>query len=117
MNYIERFVDRKVRRLAWKNTVLDNSFADFLVESKISKYHWVIKDKEDNVIYDTEVEGYEGLLEYTVVIDAFDLIKDAEKNNNVKRRKLIEKPEVIFTLDSQLWSIFPYENLEQMCMS
>jgi hypothetical protein len=116
MNYIERFVDRRIKRLAWKSTTLGNVFSYKEVENAIDRYRWIIKDNDNQVIYDTESNGYEGLNDFPAVIEALELIKDVEKKE-VKRKKVIDKPEIIFTLDSQLWSIFPYEKLEKICIS
>lgn len=116
MNYIERFVDRKIKKLAWKSTTLDSVFSYDKVENKINRYRWIIKDNDKNVIYDTDSDGYEGLNNFPAVTEALELIKDVEKKE-VKKKDVVDKPEVIFTLDSQLWSIFPYEKLEKICIS
>lgn len=115
MNYIEKLVDRKLRRLSWKCLTLDRFFTAKKVESMVSQYRWIIKDSDEQIIYDTKVNGYEGLSDFPAVIDALNLITSAEKQK-VNRKKLVDKPEIVFTLDPRLWSIFPYEQLEQMCI-
>ncbi|MCI7129072.1 MAG: hypothetical protein MSA09_00620 [Lachnospiraceae bacterium] len=116
MNHIERLVDAKIKRLAWKSTTLENTLSYKKMEKKINQYRWIIKDAEEQVIFDTEINGYEGLYDFPAVIEALELIT-SEENIKVKQRKMADKPEVIFTLESQLWSIFPYKRLEEMCIS
>lgn len=116
MNYIERWVDRKLRRLSWKMTKLEHSTLQKETSPQIVDYRWIIKDTEEQIIYDTEKDGYEGLNNFPVVIESLDLIANTKEEEAVEK-EYIDKPEVIFTFEPQLWSIFPYEKLEEMCMS
>lgn len=116
MNIVERFVDKKLRRSAWKRMVLKNASSYKKTENRINQYRWIIKSSENETIYDSEIDGYEGLNNFPVVIESLELITNVEKKE-VHRKKVVDKPEVIFTFDPQLWSIFPYEELEKMCIS
>lgn len=116
MNYIERLVDRKLRRFAWKSMRLKRNFSRNGVEVQINQYRWIIKSKDDGILYDTERDGYEGLKAFPVILESLEMIEEAEKSK-MKRKREVEKREVIFTFDSQLLSIFPNEKLEKMCIS
>lgn len=115
MNYIERLIDRKLRRFAWKSMRLESGFSGIGVEGQINQYRWIIRNKEEGLLYDTERDGYEGLNAFPVVFEALDVIEKAEKTK-MKRKRRVEKRKVIFTFDSQLVSIFPNEELEKMCI-
>ena len=116
MNYIERFIERKIRRLAWRYTDLAEKITYKNVEKSISLYRWIIKDQNGEVIYDTEQDGYSGLYDYPAVFEAIELIK-SEKKKHIRDRKIDGKPEVIFTFNTQLRAIFPSLQLENRCLS
>lgn len=83
---------------------------------KINQFRWIIKDSENQVIYDTEINGYEGLVKFPAVVDSLELITSVERTK-VKNKKNIERQKIVFTLEPRLSSIFPYEQLEEMCIS
>lgn len=116
MNYLERVVKRKIRRVSWKrmNSKAGNRFKG--QEQKIGQYRWIIKNSDEEVIYDTEKDGYDGLLNFPVVIEAFEAIEPTEKNKTRKNKQNFEG-KIIFTIDTQLHSIFPSEELEKICIS
>lgn len=116
MNYIERFIERKIKRLAWRYTDSSEKFSYKNVEKHISQYRWIIKDQNDLVIYDTEKDGYSGLNDYPAVFEAIELII-SEKKKYAHGKKIDGKPEVIFTFDPQLSAIFPSLHLENICLS
>lgn len=116
MNYIERFIERKIKRLAWRYTDLSEKFSYKNVENRISQYRWIIKDQNDIVIYDTEKDGYSGLNDYPAVFEAIELIA-SEKKKYIRDKRIDGKPEVIFTFEPQLRAIFPYLQLENSCLS
>ena len=115
MNYLERLVDRKLRRLAWKRMNSQNNSLSEKQEHKIGQYRWIIKNSEGDVIYDTEKDGYERLNEFPVVIEALGIIEPVERKKIRRKKKSVEKM-IIFTIDSQLHSIFPSEELETICV-
>lgn len=116
MNYIERYIERKIKRLAWRYTNIREKNSYENVEKSISQYRWIIKDQNDQVIYDTEKDGYLGLYDYPAVFEAIELIA-SEKKRYVQGKKIDGKPEVIFTFESQLRAIFPSLQLENSCLS
>lgn len=116
MNYVERLVDRKLRRLAWKSMGFKNSSLSRKQERKIKQYRWIIKNSEGIIIYDTEEKGYEGLRDFPVVIEALESIKSVERKEKSRKKKVDER-KIIFTIETQLLSIFPYEELENSCIS
>lgn len=116
MNYVERLVDRRFRRLAWKNTTLDTDFSYKKWKNQISQYQWVIQNAEGDVIYDTDISGYEGLMKFPAVVESLDLISNVAKSN-MEPNTSIKRQKIVFTLVLKLSSIFPSEHLEQMCIS
>lgn len=116
MNYVERLVERKLRRLAWKRMNSQNSSFSKRQERKISQYRWIIKNSEDEIVYDTEKDGYERLTDFPVVIEALGIIEPVERKKISRKTKPVERM-IIFTIDSQLHSIFPSEKLEAICVS
>ena len=116
MNYIERFIERKIKSLAWRYTNLSEEFSYKNVEKSISQYRWIIMDQNDLVIYDTEKDGYSGLNDYPAVFETIELIA-SEKKKYISNKKIDGKPEVIFTFEPQLRAIFPNQRLEDSCLS
>ena len=116
MNYLERLVERKLRRLAWKRMNSPNGSLSEKQERKISQYRWIIKNSEGDVVYDTEIDGYERLTDFPVVIEALGIIEPVERKKIRRKKKTVERM-IIFTIDSQLHSIFPSEELETICVS
>lgn len=116
MNYIERLVDRKIRRAAWKRMNFNDGGFSNEQKRKINQYRWIIKNSEGIIIYDTEEKGYEGLSDFPVVIEALEMIEPIEDEQIEKKKEALER-KIIFTIDSQLHSIFPSEELEAICIS
>lgn len=116
MNYVERLVARKIRRAAWKRMNYNDGSLSKEQERRINQYRWIIKNSEGNILYDTEKQGYEGLLDFPVVIEAFEVIEPVEKKKIARKKETVER-KIIFTIDSQLHSIFPSEELEAICIS
>lgn len=116
MNYIEKIVDRKLRRLGWKWMNFDKRRHAEKNEYQISQYKWIIKNSEGVVLYDTERDGYEGLKDFPVVTEALEFIEPVEKKKMGSRKGIVER-RIVFTIDSQLHSFFPSKNLEIQCVS
>lgn len=116
MNYIERFVERNIKKLAWRYTNLAEKISYKNVEKSIFQYRWIIKDQNDQVIYDTEKDGYSGLNDYPAVFETIELIA-SEKKKHIQDKKIDGKPEVIFTFEPQLRAIFPNLQLENSYLS
>lgn len=116
MNFVEKWIERKLRRVSWKIVTLNNSSSFSKMQAQIRQYRWIIKNSENQILYDTEKSGYEGLINFPAAVSALEIIANTEKAK-IKNKKFIEKQEIVFTLDPRLWSIFPYEQLEEMCIS
>jgi hypothetical protein len=115
MNYVERFVDRKLRRLAWKHMNFEESSFSKKQERKISQYRWIIMNSEGAILYDTKKSGYKGLADYPVVIEALEMIEPVEKKQIIRKKETVER-RIVFTIDSQLHYFFPSEELEASCV-
>ncbi|MCR5235243.1 MAG: hypothetical protein K6E53_15270 [Lachnospiraceae bacterium] len=117
MNDFEKIVDRLLRKVAWKTMTYNNhKIYTGTIDKDIKQYRWIIKDAEDNVLYDSDEDDYKGLYEYPVVYESLDMISDVRKTEEKRKINKRERTSVVFHIDSNLWTIFPSEAVESMCV-
>ncbi|MBR1702169.1 MAG: hypothetical protein IJ716_09480 [Lachnospiraceae bacterium] len=117
MNLIERYLVGRLHKVAWKSlTHQDESMTGKATNRQLKKYHWIIKNSSDQIIFDTEKDGYEGLVSaYPVVLEAMEMVEKNKKD--LKNRSGKEKTKVVYRIAPNLSTFFPSKQLEEKYIS
>ena len=119
MNIVEKFVNKMIKKVAWKSTLSSNKAEQNKINQQIKNYRWVIKNADNVLIYDSDTDGYDGLNRYPIILEILEKISEdekAERASVIGSRKTC-KPKVNYVLDARLWSIFPDNDIEKECLA
>lgn len=118
MNIVEKMVNKRIKKAAWRRTLVGDDIEQKILRQKIQQYRWVIKDTSDTLIYDSDKNGYDGLNSFPIIFEVLEKITEAEKreSKDIFKFSKKEKPRINYVLDARLQSIFPNCNLERTCL-